>query len=379
MRVLVNYSSSTPNFSSGISVYAFRITEALTKCPGHEVFVLTNCAEDLIPPSIKKAASVVYSKNYANESAAFVKNALAVPRLADEIDADVIFTPQPYGLPFGKRASVTVVHDLYRLTHAGLHSIARRLQWNAVFPLSLRRSDMIICVSRATRDDLVRHYPVAEHKTAVVHEAPALPFGIVPADATPIGEPYALMVANLSAPTKNVRLFLESIRLLIQEGTIIPVVLVGKDPNGTVAELCSKTPNARITHMPRVTDQELVTLYKHARCYINCSLAEGFCLPILEAQELGTPVICSDLPVLREVAGEGALFVDPKSASSLANAIRRIFQDNQTTADLSRSALGNANHFSWSRAAKETLLVFEKAIEARRRKQNLSWALAQTE
>lgn len=53
---------------------------------------------------------------------------------------------------------------------------------------------------------------------------------------------------------------------------------------------------------------------------------EGFCLPVLEGQRFGVPVVCSDIPVLREVAGKGARFFDPRDSSDMASAIRDVSQ-----------------------------------------------------
>jgi glycosyltransferase involved in cell wall biosynthesis len=104
----------------------------------------------------------------------------------------------------------------------------------------------------------------------------------------------------------------------------------------------------------------LRTLYANAKVYINTSLVEGFCLPILEAHTLGVPVICSDIPVLREVAGDGALFVDPGDADALAAAISTVFGDPAVAADLRQRAIANARRFSWEKAARETEAVFDR-------------------
>ena len=76
----------------------------------------------------------------------------------------------------------------------------------------------------------------------------------------------------------------------------------------------------------------------------------------------GLPVICSDLPVLHEVAGEGALFFDPTNDEMLADAIYRVMTDDALATRLSDSARQNAKRFSWERAAKETEAVFERLL-----------------
>lgn len=107
----------------------------------------------------------------------------------------------------------------------------------------------------------------------------------------------------------------------------------------------------------RVDEESLATWYAHAEFYIAASLAEGFCLPIVEAQKLGMPTLCSDLPVFREVAGKGGLFFDPHSTEAIADCIEMI-GDAQTRGWLSEHALNNAERFSWDRSAAELESVF---------------------
>jgi glycosyltransferase involved in cell wall biosynthesis len=83
---------------------------------------------------------------------------------------------------------------------------------------------------------------------------------------------------------------------------------------------------------------------------------------VVEAQSLGAPVICADIPVLREVAGEGALFFPPHDAAALASRIRSIFGDAQLQRRMSQASLDNAARFSWRKAAGETEAIFDAAL-----------------
>jgi glycosyltransferase involved in cell wall biosynthesis len=311
-------------------------------------------------------AQILHQGTIPHELPAFFLRAISVNRFAQALGIDVVFTPQPYGMPFGKVASVTVVHDLYRRTFPERFHFKYRAQWFLLFPLSLRRSDRVICVSEATRQDLLRLYPGTKDKAVVVHEAPGLPEPTQLRES-PFPEPYILMVANFGAPTKNIKNFLEALRRLAEQDVFVRAVLVGTDPAGIISSYQTRLPALTLTHLPHVSTEQLVGLYRHARCYVNTSLAEGFCLPILEAQQFGTPVICSDLPVMHEVAGDGALFINPMDPSSLENAMSCLFKDDRMADELSQRASINARRFSWSRAAQETLLVFEKAMEKRTR------------
>src|SRR6185503_12785998 len=227
-----------------------------------------------------------------------------------------------------------------------------------------RRSDMVVCISAATEHDLLYYYPEARGRTAVVHEASAL-LAQPSLSADFPQTRYALMVANIE-PTKNVRLFLRALRLLLEAGKDYSFILVGRDRSGEVARFQAEYPGVRLFHLTGAPDGDLAALYKNALCYINTSLSEGFCLPIAEAQAFGTPVICSDISVLREVAGDGALYIDPHDATTLKDAIVSLFEDSTLAQTLGQRALNNSRRFSWERAARETLAVCAEAVTRRK-------------
>ena len=102
-------------------------------------------------------------------------------------------------------------------------------------------------------------------------------------------------------------------------------------------------------------------IYHGADAVILLSQYEGFGLPVLEAQQLGIPVICSDLPVLREVAGDGAIFVSPDDPDAVAAAIHRLMTAPDHYRDMAERGRRNAAKFSWDQAAQQTVAVYQAA------------------
>jgi glycosyltransferase involved in cell wall biosynthesis len=100
---------------------------------------------------------------------------------------------------------------------------------------------------------------------------------------------------------------------------------------------------------------ELLQLYARAQAFVYPSTFEGFGMPVLEAMAAGIPVACSDIPPLREVAGEAALFFDPTDEDAIAIALDRIVNDAPLRAQLEKSGPERARNFTWERAARETL------------------------
>jgi glycosyltransferase involved in cell wall biosynthesis len=99
-------------------------------------------------------------------------------------------------------------------------------------------------------------------------------------------------------------------------------------------------------------------IYAAADVLLFPSQYEGFGLPVLEAQVAGVPVVCADIPVFREVAGDGAVFVPADDADAVAAALERVLTDEASRASLRRRGEANAARFSWARTALETLAVY---------------------
>jgi glycosyltransferase involved in cell wall biosynthesis len=94
------------------------------------------------------------------------------------------------------------------------------------------------------------------------------------------------------------------------------------------------------------------------------SLYEGFGLPAVEAQWAGTPLVCSDLPVLREIAGEAALFAPPDRPDLLAEAAIRVLEDPSLRADLIQQGRRRIAELSWHRTADQTVEVWTLAARS---------------
>jgi alpha-1,3-rhamnosyl/mannosyltransferase len=104
------------------------------------------------------------------------------------------------------------------------------------------------------------------------------------------------------------------------------------------------------------------------------SLYEGFGLPVLEAMASGTPVLTSNIPVMREVAGDAAVFVDPYDVSDIARGLHRGIVDAQLRKDLAGKGLERAKLFDWTTHAQETLDYYRMVYEKSRRGSNRCWA-----
>jgi len=119
----------------------------------------------------------------------------------------------------------------------------------------------------------------------------------------------------------------------------------------------------RVVMRGRLTEQELRKAYRDSTAFIFPSLCEGFGFPILEAQLLNTAVVCSDIPVFREVGGKDTtLLFDPSDPHSIANAVARV-QNETVRRELVARGRINASQYTWDRCAAERYAVFQQAMQ----------------
>ena len=118
-------------------------------------------------------------------------------------------------------------------------------------------------------------------------------------------------------------------------------------------------PNPRIAWLPSVSRADIVTLLQGAGALVQPSIYEGFGLPIVEAMACGSPVVASDIPPFREIAGGAAVLVE--DVERLASALGEVAGSAELRQSLAERGLARAREFSWERCARETLAVYREA------------------
>lgn len=296
--------------------------------------------------------------------------AVAYPALVWLEDCDVIFGAN-YFLPrlMGAVATrrVITVHDLtYRrhpelLQKETLDNLAREMT------REIARADAIICVSEATRRDLLELYPVHPSRAHAVRSGATPPI-LSSDDRGALPDRYLLFVSTVE-PRKDLDTLIDAYEQLRDrgeyDGALVVVGRVGWKAEETVRRMCASRWRASIHHLDYVTRERLATIYRHAEAFIMPSIYEGFGLPVLEAMGHGVPVIASRSSSLPEVGGDAALYFEVRDADGLARAIREVADDPATRARLVASGRERIALFRWDEAAAMTLAVFRRAAGER--------------
>ena len=242
-----------------------------------------------------------------------------------------------HALPLGWRGhTVVTLHDLHFEHDPSVMGLADRLTFKAVVPRAARRADHVLAVSERTKRDAVALYGVAPEKITVT------PHGVDPAFTPGDGshDDYVLFVGAVQARKDP----LAALAAAERAGRRLVVAGPEKEP-----ELARDLRRRGADVRGWVEQDELAELYRRAAALLLPSRFEGFGLPVLEAMASGTPVVLSDDPALREVAGDAGCYGPLEDA--LAN------RDRYRAAGLERAKL-----FSWERTAQLTADVYRSVL-----------------
>jgi len=290
---------------------------------------------------------------------------------------DVFHNPQnvlPRGLPC---ATVVTIQDLLALDHPHLHRRGlERAAKRFFFPQAVRRAlheaTRVVVTSQATADRVLVWAPDAARRLRVVRLAAETCFA-PPRDAdaarrrasalTGGDAPYLLVVGEHS-PTKRHDVALQAFAAAVPP----PWRLVLLQRLGRRSPLMHLARTLRVSDrtvwLRNVSRDDVVALTQAAGLLVQPSTYEGFGLPVVEAMAAGCPVVASDIPPLREVAGTAAMLVPPSDVTALAAALRELVGSPGRRQELSAAGLDRARAFSWDRSARQTLEVYREASNA---------------
>ncbi len=270
------------------------------------------------------------------------------PLLAAADANRVLFAPNflvPPLFRYASGAQVAMVHDLTleRLPAAARPDTAVAL--GERLEETLHAAALLLTPSAAVRDELVAR-GVAPQRVRAIHHGPGQ-LATLDAGEPPPGVPprYGLYVGTLE-PRKNLPVLLAAWQELRRRMPGAPPLLLcgrwGWQTGSLAAEVRQGIAEGWLLHLGYVTPESLAALYRHAALVALPSLYEGFGLPLVEALAAGVPPVVSDLPVLREVGGDAALFVPPDDPLAWTAALARVLGDEALRAELAERGCARA-------------------------------------
>jgi glycosyltransferase involved in cell wall biosynthesis len=276
---------------------------------------------------------------------------------------DALFIPA-HTLPFfAPKKSYVTIHDVaferYPMAYGALQSFY--LEWST--RRAVKRSKMVITPTESVKKDLMKYYNADPKKIAVVNHG-RLP--LLEINEKEIQDSLAHYQLNADEPLfffigrletkKNLLVLLDAWAIVQKKHPVGRLFLGGMFGHG-FADLFKRMEEddlrGTVIAPGFISEQDVASIFNAASAMILPSREEGFGLPVLQSFEADCAVICSDIPALREVAGDAALYADPGSAKDFAAAMCRLIEEKDLRKELSNLGKSRLKQFSWSRAAKE--------------------------
>ena len=262
--------------------------------------------------------------------------------------------------PLFYKKQIVVIHDLSFLRNPGWFSKKYYYYHKFMINRIAQNSLKIITVSEFSKNEIVDLLNISEDKVSVVYNA--VSEKLINEERKKIiqnCDNYILTVSSLD-PRKNLLNLITAVKKIKFKDS--KLIIVGSKnkifANKQMDTLMNSDPD--IVFTGRISDMELVGLYKNARLFIYPSFYEGFGLPPLEAMACGCPVIVSETASLPEVCGDAAYYINPFSIESITDGINKVLTDENLRQGLIQRGLIRSKLFNWEMAAKEHLQIFQE-------------------
>lgn len=270
------------------------------------------------------------------------------------------------------RRVVTVVHDVGFERHTELYGLCERAYHRFAVRFALKHASEILTVSAFTKQEIEQVFHASGENIFVI------PNGLNPREHSArveysdtlkrlgITQPYFFYLGRQEVKKNTPRLVEAFAAFKKQHPQPMQLVLAGSRGYGSDA-VDRVIQQERLQHDVRMlgwtSEDDTQCLMEHALAFVFPSLYEGFGIPVIEAMQAGVPVLASDIPALREVAGDAALFFDPLSTESITQAMQQIVEHPDRRAQYIERGKKRAAQFSWKKTAELTWQRLQQYVQ----------------
>lgn len=354
MRILID---ATPVLlrSAGVKTYTYYWIQHLWHHAGNEQ-ILTFPRLDKLAALNHEASMLGPARTYSQLALVYLANLQGLPLLNWMTpQVDVFHASNMVRSPPRKAMLTATIHDLTSRLMPELHTPANIQADEGFAQKVLKRATGLIAVSENTRQDAARLLGLDLAKIHVIHSGvPEVYFGAQP---RPSERPYVFFLGTIE-PRKNIDTLLDAWQglRLRDDFDLVIAGASGWSSGKTLARLKSRIPGVR--YLGYVPEDELPGLTAGAAAFVYPSLYEGFGFPVAQAMAAGVPVITSNTSCLPEIAGEGALLVDPRSPAEIQSAMQKLLTSPTLQKQLRASAIARAQEYRWEVCARKSLEFF---------------------
>ncbi len=287
---------------------------------------------------------------------------------------DLVHIPHYVVPALSPRPIVTTVHDVIQLFYPPkVRASLAQFYLRVVLRSALRRSRVVITVSRTSRRDLINLFSADPGRLVVIPNGADPELAVETRSASEVEElkefyglhaPLVLVVAN-DKPHKNLDVVLRAYHLAVLRHRV-PGQLVfvgGVEPSSRLAARAARLGlTDRVRFLGRVPQSHLRALYHVAAELLHISLYEGFGLPILEAMGAGLPVVTSNVGAMRELGEDAARLVNPLDVDEVSSAVEQVLVDDPLRRRMVEAGRRRAGRLTWDRTVDKTVEAYRRAL-----------------
>lgn len=337
--------------ATGVHRYAFEICNKL-----HEMGVDFHVAVPKeIHPDYKFSFKVVKCGSFNTH----LWEQISLPRYLKSIGSPLLISFTGCG-PLNYSNQIMTIHDVSHERYPEWFSKNYYRFYHYMIPRIGKKAHAVLTVSEFSKKEIVNTLGINAEKIHVVHSN--VPFHNKPSKEeilsftrNPEAERYILAVSSMD-PRKNFIRLVEAFDKIKDKS--VKLYIIGMSFKAFNTPDLQKLIGENV-HLPGyIPDEKLQTMYQNALLSVYPSLYEGFGLPPLESMTYGCPAINSDIPALREVSQDAALYVDPYNVDDITQKIEQLLVDEPLRKELQEKGLLQIKKYSWDKSAKQ---VYELA------------------
>jgi len=368
MLIGIDGNEANTKIRVGVGQYAYNLLLELHKQnkDDHYYIFLKEAPLSDLPPQNEHWHYLVFGPKFL-----WTKIALPLRLLFSSKKLNLFYSPSHYSPLFSPFPTIPTIHDIGYLKYQDQFTkkdLYQLINWTKS---SLKKAKHIVAVSAFTKNELIKTYQIPKDKISIIYNGVSTPPQISASTLKKIKKkfkitsPYFLAVGTLK-PNKNYPFLIKAFSNYLtnySSNTLNYQLVIAGKKGWLYTEIETILKKLRLSRQVIFTDYisetEKWALYKGAICLVIPSTYEGFGIPAIESQIMGTPVIASAIPSLKEVLEDSALYIDPQNQDTLISALSQI-QDKNIRSSLVRKAQRQSSIFSWEKSAKDLIILFHQ-------------------
>ncbi|MBN1251967.1 MAG: glycosyltransferase family 4 protein [Bacteroidales bacterium] len=373
MKIAVNTRLLIKNKLDGIGWFTFEIFNRIVKNhPEHEFYFLFDRKYDDEFIFAQNVIPVVISPPTRHPVLWYLWFEFRIPKVLKKLNVDIFISPDGFLSLKSKIKSISVIHDINFAHFPKDLPFASNLFYNYFFPRYAKKANRIITVSKYSKQDLVNTYGINPDEVNVLYNAaneiyrPILNKEIISIkNEYTQAKDYFIFIGSLH-PRKNVANMLKAFDVFCSKhNKDFKLLIIGnrffktKDISETYESMKFKN---NVQFLGRLEPNEIRNLLAASTALVLVSKFEGFGIPIVEAMNCDIPSIVSDVSSLPEVVENSALYANPYSVNSIADAMLKMAENEEIRKKLIENTKIVRQKYSWDKSANEFWEIIENLV-----------------